>query len=149
YPRYLPPRKTMPLWHCSDPSCPGVHTVRISSLPERIDEALKTLEGINHRTEGPAAHWDLFFSRISQLRDHYDDVELFQLPWLLGNSFSLAELRTIVEFALNDSNRSFRNKFKDAGGDSKLFHGSPASVVNGMNEAACLQALLILSDQEI
>ncbi|MFZ1005516.1 MAG: hypothetical protein WAN65_01685 [Candidatus Sulfotelmatobacter sp.] len=84
--RFMPPRLDLPLWHCANPSCSGLH---LASLPQqdRVTRALRLqFEGMLRKQHGVSSNWFAFHRALifGGSAWYYDDFSRIELPWFRG-----------------------------------------------------------------
>jgi hypothetical protein len=141
--RYLPPLTTIPLWHCPDPSCAGVHFGRLLVRSDRLRVSRAYLQQNLTAEHGHRSAWGRFLSKYDGDIDHYDHNALPGIPWLLGNALSERELAAVLRELLGSGSRELRQQLGPEG------RGSPESIVSNFDIARKLQAVLLCSDDDI
>jgi hypothetical protein len=147
--RVLPPQRTLPLWHCPNPSCSGIHG---GLLPQQDGEAHAASLRVNillEDQEGVGSHWRGFFKGLvfGNVDSYYDDFCPIDLPWFLGNVFSERELKDICAKLLEQGGH-LRAQFPPALNQS-VFRGSNEDVVKRLSKQQTMQVVLMARDQEI
>jgi hypothetical protein len=147
--RSLRPPRTVPLWHCSDPTCQALHPVLLAKGQCKALDAAKFLKDECKRLEGFESEWDDYFNHFDGSPDWYDDMHLDNLPWLLANSFSEGELRLVFEKLLTDHSKELRSRVPETGRFKKLFAASPSEIAKRLGKSECFQLILLQKDTEI
>jgi hypothetical protein len=144
--RWLPPTRLVPLFHCSELTCNMVHRCRLSSnrsvpIFEHWPKIHKLLEAEGNE---PSA-WSAFLADIVE-----SDVEAFNpdspvtLPYLLGDSLSVGELRRLVVGLLDTTQGEMREVCAPLG-----IRGKAEDAVANMSRAELLQLILLARDETI
>jgi hypothetical protein len=141
--RYNPAYRTIPLWHCSDPSCDAIHSATVSVWPQAFTSARKQLYELLHDQYGNPSAWGALLADYDGDIAYYDHNALPGVPWLLGNTLSDKELTAVLRDLLGNNSKEIRQRLGPAG------RGSPETIVANFDIAARLQAILLCSDQEI
>ncbi len=147
--RFLPPTRTVPLWHCSDPSCKAFHSVRLSSGKSKIIEAIDFIEEKSKKTKGPPSEWDFFFFRVAKKSDYYNEMHPGQLPWRIVNAFSETEIRNIIKRIIEHHSNEIRSRFPKAKRFKNILSGSAEKISKRLNKTQCFQLILLMSDEII
>ena len=147
--RLLPPPLSVPLWHCSDPSCSALHTVRLATGPSKISEAVEIISEECLQSGEPASEWDALFGDIAGPRSWYDDMHLQHLPWLLVNGLSTPELRTVLRRLLERYPKETREKFPVTKRFAHVLSGSAQDIAERVTQDQCLQLVLLASNETI
>lgn len=147
--RFIDPVRTVPLWHCSDPACDGLHTVRLSSGDSKVLEAVAFISTESEKADGSPSQWDLFFLDFAGRPDYYDDMNVGEFPWLLANAFSEREMQTIVARLVEHHSKEIRQRFPKTKRFSHILSGSAEDISEGLTRAQCFQIALLLPDQDI
>jgi hypothetical protein len=141
--RYAPCYTTIPLWHCSDPSCDAIHDATLRLQPQHLTSAREVLQDALSERYGNFSDWDTLLTRYAGEIDHYDHNALPGVPWHLGNVLSESELTTVLLDLLGSNSRDLRQRLGAAA------QGAPKEIVANFDIAAKLQAVLMCSDQQI
>lgn len=96
------PRRSVPLWHCADPSCSAIHPANLRYYPGPLDPIRGKLRQLLQSVSAPMPYGDLGYHRLDEDLDHYDDLHTGGLIPLLGDAFSLTELRLFAKAILID-----------------------------------------------
>ncbi len=145
--RYLPPVRTVPLWHCPDPSCTAIHPVVLSTGSTQISEVINFISTDNDEDELPETS-SVFFRNVLNRQDYYEDMLIEGFPWLLVNGFSHGELKIILS-RLIDCYKEIRARFPNNKRFRGLLTGSGADIVEKLSKPQCFQLILLISDNEI
>jgi hypothetical protein len=147
--RYLPPKRTVPLWHCSDPSCNSLHTVRLSSGRCRIAEGVTFIDRELNQLDEQPSEWSGFYGDFDGSPDWYDHLHLEDLPWLLANGFSASELNAILRAVIETGSKVFRSRLPVGKRFKALLSGSAVDICSRLDQSQSMQLLLLASDKEI
>lgn len=139
--RFIPPKRSVKLWHCADPSCTKFHEVHLSSgdsiMPELISEIDYLL-----RFEMPS-DWVRFYFDLIEHEDFYYDINrIIQTPYLLINTFGDSEIKSLLKDII-DNDKSFRANLPN----TKKFKGSSDDILKAIDKDICFQLLLQGSDE--
>lgn len=148
--RYIVPSLEVPLWHCPDPSCTAIHSVRLNKGECKFLDTVRFLNRYCEKTYGPSSQWYYFF-REQGITDnyYYGDINLSNLPILLEEAFSARELQSILEELLRQNSREMREIFPKNDNLKELFSGSAEKISKSMNKPKCLQLILLMSDEQV
>jgi hypothetical protein len=148
--RLLPPMRRVYLWHCSDPSCPAFHPVLLASGESDVNSALEYLRRLTLTREETCSDWYGYFKRLDEPEGYYyDDTRTDCLPLLLGDALSLTDARSLVTQLLSDYPEGLRHRLQATEGSARRFGGSPESIAQQLDEAECLQVMLLMSDEAV
>jgi hypothetical protein len=145
--RHRPPSRAIPLWHCSDPSCSAIHGADLKDA----DEPNKTRSILRDYLKGTGDGWAPVYRKYGRLdaeeRGYYDDLNTGGLVSFLGDAFGGSELQSIVASLLSNPNglRAYLTKLQLG----EKFNGSAAQISSRLDEAECLQIILLDSDESI
>jgi hypothetical protein len=76
--RFLPPKVSLPLWHCADPGCNYLHQVKLMEGDTALTLTRSQLSSALSKEIGPASDWGGWFQTLilddpdSNGRDYYD-----------------------------------------------------------------------------
>jgi hypothetical protein len=140
------PRRSVPLWHCADPSCTAIHTANLRYYPGPYDTIRTELRRLLHSVSAPMRHGDLGYHRLDEDSDYYDDLHTGDLIPLLGDAFSLTELRLLLK-AILDRPGGLRARLNRINLGIKL--GSSQQIADSLDAGGCLQLILLEEDQAI
>lgn len=146
--RFLPPVRTVPLWHCPDPSCGAMHPVLLSTGNIKVSNAINLVSTDRDEDEIPSAS-SAFFGGILDRPDYYDHMSTQCFPWLLINSFSHTELKCILASLIDQYSEQIRERFPTNKRFKDLLTGSGENIANGLTKAQCFQLILLISDYDI
>ncbi len=147
--RFMPPTRTVPLWHCSDPSCQRFHSVGFSTGESRVSEVHTFVSNESEEANGPASEWGKFFLHLTDDHDYYEDMALRGFPWFLINSFSKTEIQNILTIVISQHSKEMRQRFPKSGQFRDILSGSGKSISERLTKAQCFQLLLLMSDEDI
>jgi hypothetical protein len=148
-PRFLPPRLSAPLWHCSDPSCNALHTVRLSTGKPLFARIGILIDNIARKIYGPPSEWGGFYSDCVGKPDYYNDANATVLPDLVANAFSDQEIRAISINLLKKKSKEIRQRIPSTKRLQNLFSDSAEKIVSRLSKSQCFQIILITSDNDI
>lgn len=142
--REFAPQHDAPLWHCSDPGCSALHTVRLGAGPLHSNPVAETVRNLCARDEKDRSEWEGLFYRLSSIdRGYYSESNLARLPYLLVDAFDEDELRTILRDAFALEPRVVR----DALCKGVDVNRPVERIISEMGPGHVLQALLLLTDE--
>lgn len=144
--REIAPRYSTPLQHCADLSCPSVHSVRLTTSYEApINKSRPALSKVLDQISKDPADWNGFvLDLVEPDYNPYRVDDLSTLPFLLGDAFSDAELRSILKHAVEAGTSSIVKNARRLG-----LSGDVAIQLPRLERAHLLQILLTLPDAEI
>lgn len=144
--RYVPPTRTLQLWHCSDTGCGAVHDVflRPESIPvvdsyERIGRVSAAL--------GPKSNWRRELNRLFLGPDELDGRPWYDFPVVLANGILGTDREALLRALFQSSSAPALRAALTTGNIDAT--GSPDTIVNRIDEATQLQALLVLTNDEL
>ncbi|HCX89684.1 MAG TPA: hypothetical protein DHT43_04015 [Deltaproteobacteria bacterium] len=147
--RFLPPTRTVSLWHCSDPSCDAIHPVLLSTGESKVLEAITLISDQSEKADGPPSEWFGFFRDFAGKSDYYDDMQLGQFPWLLVNAFSKTEMQNILRRLIDQHSKEIRQRFPKTKRFNHILSGSAEKISEGMTKPQCFQLMLLMPDEVI
>lgn len=140
--RFIPPKRTIKLWHCSDPSCSAFHEVHLVSGESSIPKIIEAIDEIL-RLE-PSSDWGRFYFDLIEKDDfYYDNNRLIETPYLLINALGNSEVKSLTKEII-DSDKSIRERFPN----DKRMQGSSEKIVNGIDKDVCFQIILLEKDEQ-
>ncbi|MEZ0454432.1 hypothetical protein ABTW24_22765 [Sphingobacterium thalpophilum] len=140
--RFIPPKRTIKLWHCSDPSCSAFHEVHLASGESKIPKLIQAIDGLL-RLE-PSSDWGRFYFDLIENEDfYYDSNRLIESPYLLINALGNSEIKSLLKEII-DTDKNLREKFPN----DKRLKGSSDTIVNAVEKDVCFQILLLESDEQ-
>lgn len=140
--RFIPPKRTIKLWHCSDPACPTFHDVHLASGESKIPNIIETIDDLL-RLE-PSSDWGRFYFDLIEKEDfYYDSNRLIESPYLLINALGNSEIKSLLKEIIDDD-KSIREKFPN----DKRLKGSSDNIVNSIEKDVCFQILLLVKDEQ-
>lgn len=148
--RYLPPSRTLALWHCSDTGCKALHSVKL--LPPRIP-AINWFDDIkNHLTEsiGPASEWHSSLRDLARDKAGTEGRLYYDLPVILAEAIVGDERTTLLARALRGPNGDTLRKTLERSPRKKTDGlGTPEEMVTHYSPEEQHQLLLVLSDEHL
>ena len=130
----------------TDPSCTAIHGAILKEEAGPYSSVRNYLRGVLRRRGEPAKHPRLIYHQISEDADYYDDLYTGDLVPLLGDAFSVNELRAVLT-ALLDKPGGLRGRLKQVKLGTKA--RSSQQIAAGLDEAGCLQLILLEQDKTI
>ncbi|MDD3877204.1 MAG: hypothetical protein PHT69_11320 [Bacteroidales bacterium] len=141
--RIIPATTFVKLWHCSDPSCEALHSVKLKSARTIISELLFEISELTQKVE--ESEWDIFYKRMCDVENsYYNDKRNDDIPITLVYSFGGNELRFILKEII-DNLKGAREIIPKG----KKFQGSSDQIINGLTKAECFQLILLFNSIEI
>jgi len=148
--RELLPTTSAPLWHCPDPSCEKLHTSQLTTGDSLISKLMTDLSMNCVQRYGEKEYaWQAFYNEIAFEFNYYDDQNLSSFPWLLGNTFSEAEIRNIFCHILKIHSSDIRQRLPQTKTLKNIFTDSPEKTVSKLSKPECFQLILLTSDEHI
>lgn len=147
--RFLPPARTAPLWHCSDPSCDGLHLVQLSGGKNKVTEAVTFVSNESEKVDDSPSEWYEFFLNFAGRPGWYDDMHLGQFPWLLVNAFSEIEIQKILRKLIDRYSEEIRQRFPTNKRFESILSGTAEKISQRLTKAQCFQLILLMSDESI
>ncbi|WFE29317.1 hypothetical protein O7623_09045 [Solwaraspora sp. WMMD791] len=144
--RMISPRDSVP-YHCADIRCTETHDrTLVSDSSAAINQARSTAVRMLDKDSHDHSDWRGFFER-SGLRasDPYDDLSGDCIPFLLGDSLALSELRSLVAWLLDHTGNEVRQVATKVG----IRPAQAAQMTAGLGEAELLQLVLMASNKDI
>ena len=139
--RFIPPKRTIKLWHCSDPSCQRFHELHLSSGESIIPHLIMEID-LLLRLE-PNSEWSRFYFDLIEQEDFFYDVSrMTQTPHLIINSFGDNEVKSLLKEII-DTEKNFRTYLPN----EKRFKGSSDDIIKDISKDVCFQLLLLESDE--
>lgn len=149
--RYIPIVREVPLWHCADTGCHTLHHVELRSHSHKFLDLASKLKNEFQSKKGRVSEWQkpVFLSMLPE-RSTIDGYPFFDLPCLLGEAFSPAEVIQVFERALLSENRDdFAVKVKEAGIDLNWGRGSPSAIIENTGPNQAIQFLSSLTSNRV
>lgn len=140
--RFIPPKRTIKLWHCSDPSCAKFHEVHLASGKSIISEVLFAIDEILI-LELPSDWNKFYFAQIENESFFYDSNRITETTYLLFNAFESVELKALLKNII-DTDKDFRANLPN----DKRFRGSSDDIIKVINIDVCFQLLLLESNEQ-
>lgn len=148
--RDLLPTTSVPLWHCSDPSCESLHTSRLTTGDSLVSKLLMGIREFCIEKYGEKeSEWQEFYGEIAFEFNYYDEQNLSTFPWLVGNAFSEAELRNILAYLLKIHSTEIRQRLPQTKKINNIFMDAPNKTVQKLSKPECFQILLLVADEHI
>lgn len=147
--REIRPSRSTPLSYCLDPGCQSLHGVQLQTSPTGVGRARGISYSHLFSSPGLTTDWLRVWRSMEGFeRKHYDDFNMDELPWLLGNTFSEKELKQLLTAVLSDYPDIIRPHLP-TGRDYRHLRGSATEIASTLTHAQCCQVALILSDEQI
>ena len=144
--RTLPPLVNAPLYHCDKRSCRTIHRTYLETTDSQIHKTRERVREVLEKEYGPESAFGDFFIEIDhKLTNFYSDQKGSALVPLLGECFTQGELDEIIITALKGKDSPLRSALESNG----IKVGNPQSFAEGLERAAKVQALTLLSDKEL
>ena len=140
--RYFSPRLRLLLWHCPDAMCNAIHVGDLTQLDSKFDSLRADIRSeLNSHVN--MSSWITFGTELVAPDDHYDDLSLCNLPWLIGNGFSQSECITILAGIIDVHDRSIRQRLP------KGLTGSTSEITRNLTKPQAVQLLLLARSEDI
>lgn len=141
--RYIPPTTTVPLWHCSDPSCAAFHSVKLkNAITIYTDISIEIRKALS---EIQNADWYQFYVELIYSEKYYYDTDkLKDIHALLISAFGNSEMKELLK-AVIDLNKDFREILPNV----KKLKGSSQNICDNIDRAECFQLLLLEEEKKI
>lgn len=144
--RYLVPTTRIPLYHCSELTCEVVHSCRLStdtsaSINEHFPKIYRVLQ---KEAPEPWAWGDFFGDIMGRTAASYDDLSLATLPHLIGDGLTDTELRSLLEYLMDETGGAFRSLLTPL----KL-RGKASDALAELDRAQMMQLALLNADAAI
>lgn len=146
--RWIPPRRRIPLYHCSSVGCTQIHLTELATnhsaaINTYTDQFERTIRAISERP----SEWGQFETELVKADKHLNnDRSLAGAHWLLGDSFSAVELRTLVTYLLDEADEKgdLRSRLATLG-----LSGRSSGIVEDRSDADLLQLALLARDETL
>jgi hypothetical protein len=102
--RFIPPSRSLPLWHCDDPGCGQIHDVSLRNYRGGFFACGELLADALRKSEGPPSEWEGLLARMH--RDLSDSGrstkgrDFFDIACLIADALSPSESETLFAAAL-------------------------------------------------
>lgn len=146
--RWIPPRRRIPLYHCSNLGCHNVHftelqtnfSAAINQFGDEVDRVLRTI------SERPS-DWGQFEAELTKEgKRFHDDRSKLSLHWLLGDCLSSRELAEVVRYLADQAagKSDFRDRLRPLG-----IGGRSTDITESRSHAELMQLALVADDDEL
>jgi hypothetical protein len=148
--RNLRPTLLLPLWHCTSPSCPGLHQARLAQQHADTARSQMKAEQALEKKEGVHTNWGTFFGELIEGRKgaYYDDFIPVEFPWFMGNVFSERELRLVAARLIADTT-GLRAELSKQVSERQLLRGSASEIAKRLSNSQLIQLILVAKDEDI
>ncbi|MEV7403970.1 hypothetical protein AB0N93_26695 [Streptomyces sp. NPDC091267] len=144
--RYCPPSVWVPLHHCSDLSCTRLHNVLLETGSSKISKVRTKMREILSRQDSAEGEWSEFLrDLVSNCINPFSWSHPAGIPSLIGDAFSVAEMRLILNDLLNHTQGQLRASLSELGHEVK----EAEKFTENLSEAQSLQLILLCRDEEI
>jgi hypothetical protein len=146
--RFMPPIRSVVLFHCSDPTCNASHQVRLSSVQGSV---VAGAEWINFQAQAESpglSAWPDYFRTHLSAATFYDDFNTASFPYFLIDAFSEAEARLILSQVIQDNQTELRETLSLAGIEG-VRSKSPDEITQPLSKPQCVQLLLTRNTQDL
>ncbi|MBR7830257.1 hypothetical protein KDK95_28400 [Actinospica sp. MGRD01-02] len=115
--RWIAPRSHLALQHCSDVACHAAHVTDLSTnYDAQINRELPKVAKVLQSTSKAAEVWAEFISEVRFPEDaSYDAYDFLPAPLLLGECFSMEELREMVRWLHENAGPQVRDEMRRVG----------------------------------
>ncbi|MGX7707493.1 hypothetical protein [Methylobacterium sp. Gmos1] len=146
--RFLPPTRSLPLWHCTDTGCGKLHSVKMRRRSTRAHTLAQQLKNALSRSQGRISEWEGFFARLTERDTDQHGRDYYDLPVLIAECITGIDREKLASEALRGATgtilrATLQRVQKDAA------QGSPEAVAKKISSSAQLQLILSLTDSEI
>ena len=143
--RYVPPDVTV-AFHCSDPTCRATHRRWLTTSEEApINEHRPKVRKQLDRESPDPSEWSEFFRRHAKPEESsYNDLAGDPVVHLLGDALDISELRSLVEWLLDNTDGDLRTVARQV-----QLNGKATQITAGQNEAELLQLALTMSNRRL
>ena len=141
--RHIRFSRVVPAYHCSQPTCKAVHSVRLSTgYDAAINDERKKLHRILDESRMTAADWWGLALEVDNFAgSYYADHHSATLVGLLGDAISDDELRAVLVYLLDNTKGEFR------GATAKLLGAGPADQLTDSLTREQMQQLTLLINE--
>lgn len=144
--RSLAPTTLVPLQHCSDPACPRVHRVQLTtSIDAAINRHRPALNKVLDDVSADPSDWNGYVSdRMDEYSAEFDDDGTPGVPVLIAEALDDDELRNFFAYAMNNTGGTLRSVSEKHG-----VSGDAHAAAAVLNKSQMLQLLLTESDDTL
>jgi hypothetical protein len=146
-PRYMPPTRSIPLWHCPDTGCQQVHTVALLTHTSGVAAVSTQIRRAAERVQGRASEW-LFphvkLQRVGTPRAR----EFYNLPSMLAEALGPSELQLLLATAIRSSEGPRLRSILERS-SKQLARGSGDEVAGRLTKNSQFQLLMTLDTLNI
>jgi hypothetical protein len=145
--RFLPPKLSLPLWHCVDAGCNFLHEVELQRRELSLSLVRKTLSAFLEAEYGPASDWVAPMQTILLENPSRGGRLYFDMPLIVAEGFHGEDRTSILASLLrshvaDDIKAAIRGKRSDL--DAKRIQ--PERLASELTPAQQLQAIMIADD---
>jgi hypothetical protein len=94
--RFVPPTRSIPLWHCADPGCQYLHDVTLIRHKHPAYALADVIAKTAVASEGPKSNWGTVISRMKRESAGISNKEYYDLPVFLADGLSPGERSLLV-----------------------------------------------------
>jgi hypothetical protein len=144
--RRIGPATSVPIQHCSDPACPRVHRVQLTtSADAAVNRGRPALNKVLDAINDEPSDWNGFYSDITEDRENrYAVTNFASIEALIGDAFSDAELTALVVHAAEVTSGDFHANATALG-----LTGKAKDFAETLNRAQLIQLLFMHSNSEL
>jgi len=144
--RIVANRRNVPAYHCSEPVCEKVHTTQLSTSPDApINKHRETFRKFITNEAPEASEWWEFMRELTEhTAAFFADTEGGSVAYLIGDAFSVEELRLIVSDLISDRKNELRTR---AGLIAST--GDPVEISRKLDRAELIQLVLLCDEKSI
>jgi hypothetical protein len=146
--RRIGPSHAVPLQHCHDVSCWGVHKVWLSSdsSAEIIKARTQVRKALESEGDEPSEFAPVLANVLSDPAAKFNADSLGAVGFLIGDALSVSELGTLLQHLLDGRDaKSFRQLIVNLSG----LAGSSSEIIADLGRAHLLQLALLADDQQL
>ena len=138
--RWFSPTITVPMYHCSELTCPVIHRTRLTSdLTAPINEHAPTLERVLDQFGEDESEWGEFIEALGSLEGlRFDDASNEPITLALADLLGDDELRSLLADVLDNSGGQLRSLVAPLG-----LVGKSDDIVEKLERAQLIQVLLL------
>lgn len=144
--RLVPLSSSIPLWHCSDPGCGRIHSVKLRKYGRKPITVLRRLESWLDSSEGPASEWQYPLETL--LTNEGPKVFCDLLP-LIADTISGNERTALTAKILTTSRGGNLRTIIEARLGANIARGSPNQVAEALTGNTQLQLIATLPDNVV
>jgi hypothetical protein len=144
--RHIQFSRVVPAYHCAQATCHAVHQVRLSTGYDAPinDERTKLHRLLDETSEAAADWWGLALEVEHYSHSFYAESHSATLAALIGDALSDTELRSLIEFLLDNTRGEFRGATTEIIGT-----GNATQLTQSLEREQMMQLVLLASESTI